>query len=663
MSTNNQPMLAQMLDILAQIALKIRKSLNLEEILNTAVITLRQVIQSDRIVIYRFEPDGSAVMVASETKQFICKNTEKFSEIKWVEDYQHLAEEKAEIDTKNGEVVVQILPGENLWGLLIAERRDLEWQKLEVDLIAHLATMLAIAIQQRELELQTGPRTSVYPQKSDSYGSDGGDINVPTSETRYQDQGSSQIPNNTTNLTKDRGQKTKLPESVLRGILEATADGIIVINSEDKIVDFNRKCLMMLSLSKYNIYGWDEKQLLQYLGQKLKDPQAKICTFDKSYIILNRPLYARMALKTGKILDTYSLPYKIGEKYIGRVLTFRDITDRKEAEALQQRTLEQLQAVLDAVPGFVSWIDGDRRYLGVNKHLASCFELYPGDFVGKELGFLRSSPQFVEFMSQFMDCEELAATQVVEATIANSRRHYLIAAQKYQQGNAAVSIGIDITDRQHARDRLEASLREKEMLLKEIHHRVKNNLQVVSSLLDLQAQQISDPHIQGVFRESKNRVKSIALIHEKLYSSINLEQVNLPEYIDSIMHQIFRTYAVDPDKITWQIYIDRVSLNIDTAIPCGLIINELVSNALKYAFPDRRQGTVTIAFTAVNEEFHLQVSNDGVKSPESIDWRSPPNLGLQLVKGLVRQIKGKIEIDRSRGTAFKIIFSPTTNRK
>jgi len=629
MSTNNQPMLAQMLEILAEIALKIRKSLKIEEILNTAVIAIGELLQSDRVQIYHFGPDGSEVVVASEAKQFTCKNTEDIGGKKWVDDYKQ-GQAKAEMDGKDGEVVVPILPGEKLWGLLIAERCELQWQQLEVDLLSHLATLLEIAIQQRELELQTGPSQSI---------------------------------NNT--ISKDQGQETKMTESVsmLRAILEATADGILVLDSEGKIVDCNRKCLLMLSLYKYDITDWEENRFMRVLGQKLKDPQAEIYSFQKSYSILNRPLYDIIELKNGKILDTYSLPYKIGEKNFGRVLTFRDITERQQAEALQQQTLEQLQAVIDAVPGFVSWIGANRRYLGVNKHLAECFELSPADFVGEELGFLRSSPQFVDFMGQFMATDRLADTQVVEATIENSRRYYLIAAQKYKQGNAAVSIGIDITDRQHAQDRLEASLREKEILLKEIHHRVKNNLQVVSSLLDLQAQQISEPDIQEVFRESQNRVKSIALIHEKLYSSINLDKVNFSEYIDNLTHHIFRTYAVNPNKITFQLDIEQVSLNINTAIPCGLIINELVTNALKYAFPDGRQGRVTIALTSVLDEFHLQISNDGVKSPEPIDLGRPPNLGLQLVKALVRQLKGKIEIDRSQGTAFKIIFSPIINRR
>jgi PAS domain S-box-containing protein len=215
----------------------------------------------------------------------------------------------------------------------------------------------------------------------------------------------------------------------------------------------------------------------------------------------------------------------------------------------------------------------------------------------------------------------------------------------------------DITERKMAEDRIRGSLQEKEVLLKEVHHRVKNNMQVISSLLNLQGEYIRDSHDRELFRDSQSRVKSMALVHEMLYQSKNLAQVNFKDYIRNIVDQLFSFYSVNMGKIELEIEVGDILLGIDTAIPCGLIINELVSNALKYAFPDNRKGKISIYFSKeIGSYYTCIVRDSGVGLPSDIDFENTVSLGLQLVNTLTRQLGGKIELSREHGTEYRITF-------
>ncbi|MEE9401297.1 MAG: histidine kinase dimerization/phosphoacceptor domain -containing protein, partial [Dehalococcoidia bacterium] len=233
-----------------------------------------------------------------------------------------------------------------------------------------------------------------------------------------------------------------------------------------------------------------------------------------------------------------------------------------------------------------------------------------------------------------------------------------------KDGKAVRLVGIlqDITERKQAEEEIKASLKEKELLLKEIHHRVKNNLQVVSSLLYLQSEHIKDEQSLATIAESQNRIKSMALVHEQLYQSEGLARVDFAEYIRNLATYLLRSYGVNPDAITLKIDADDVSLDIDTAIPCGLIINELVSNSLKHAFPagkarGDRESEIRIGLRAHDNKLTLVVSDNGVGLPGDLDFRNTESLGLHLVNTLTRQVEGTIELDRSGGTAFQITFA------
>jgi len=223
-----------------------------------------------------------------------------------------------------------------------------------------------------------------------------------------------------------------------------------------------------------------------------------------------------------------------------------------------------------------------------------------------------------------------------------------------------VGIHTDITERVQAEEQIQKDLKEKEILLKEIHHRVKNNLQIVGSLLGLQAKHIKDKQALEMFEESRNRVRSMALVHENLYRSKDFANINFAKYIKNLTDQLVKTYIIDSGKIELDVKVEDVCTGIDQAIPCGLVINELVSNALKHAFPPslKRKGKIEIAVHSMEaDEIELTVKDNGVGIPKELDIRKTESLGLKLVTILAEdQLDGKVTLDRSGGTKFTIRF-------
>jgi PAS domain S-box-containing protein len=205
-------------------------------------------------------------------------------------------------------------------------------------------------------------------------------------------------------------------------------------------------------------------------------------------------------------------------------------------------------------------------------------------------------------------------------------------------------------------EQLKASLREKESLLKEIHHRVKNNLQVISSLLRLQAAGVRDGSALEMFHESQNRIRSMALIHEKLYQSADLSRVEFGSYVRDLLDLLMRSYSVRP-RVEVDLAVGNASLSIEQAVPLGLILNELISNCLKHAFPNGRAGRISVALKAPGAgSLKLKVADDGVGLPAQVDPRRAATLGMQLIRTLAEQIGGRLELRRGTGTEFAVSF-------
>ncbi len=214
----------------------------------------------------------------------------------------------------------------------------------------------------------------------------------------------------------------------------------------------------------------------------------------------------------------------------------------------------------------------------------------------------------------------------------------------------------DITYMKVTEGTLKTTINEKDTLLREIHHRVKNNLQIISSLLNLQSRYIQDNDTLEVFKESQNRVRSMAIVHEKLYKSDNISKIDFGEYIEDLVGNLIYNYNIEPEKIKFNTNIKNIFFDVDTCTPCGLIVNELLTNSVKHAFPGDMKGQISIDLKDNEGTYTLYVSDDGVGFPEDVDYTNTDTLGLQLVTNLVNQLDGSLEIINKGGTTIKIIF-------
>ncbi len=244
--------------------------------------------------------------------------------------------------------------------------------------------------------------------------------------------------------------------------------------------------------------------------------------------------------------------------------------------------------------------------------------------------------------------EEVALAQTIASQVAIAIENARLFKRAQQE----------LAERERAEEQLRASLGEKEVLLQEIHHRVKNNLQVIASLLNLQADCVQDGRVSEVFRESQNRIHSMALIHEQLYRSQDLARIDFAGYLENLARYLIRVYGSAPGPIDLKVDADDIPLPIDVAIPCGLIVGELVSNSLKHAFPSGEGGAVRVGFQAGGEkQLQLLVGDNGVGLPSDISFEDTETLGLHLVHTLVQQLGGRIELDRGQGTVVKTVLN------
>jgi PAS domain S-box-containing protein len=216
----------------------------------------------------------------------------------------------------------------------------------------------------------------------------------------------------------------------------------------------------------------------------------------------------------------------------------------------------------------------------------------------------------------------------------------------------------DISERKHAEEQVKISLEEKKLLLKEVHHRVKNNMQVISSILSLQSSSLKDEKTVSVFMQCQDRIKSMAIVHEKLYQSENLSEISFQSYANTLVETIFRSYNKEGDKISLKLDVEDIFLDIDTVIPIGLILNELVTNSVKYAFEGQEKGEIKITFREVDKDkLELKIRDNGIGLPDGFDIRNADSLGLKLVFLLAEgQLKGRVDVNRNGGTEFQITF-------
>lgn len=348
---------------------------------------------------------------------------------------------------------------------------------------------------------------------------------------------------------------------------------------------------------------------------------------------------------------------------VGIIGISRDITQRKRQEEALRESKDTIEALLNGTTDHALLLDPEANFLALNEAAARRIGKPVSELIGKKaLNYLPTGVR--EIRESWLD-------KAVQSG-AGVRFHDECAGRFFDNsvypilddsGNVkAVAIfDRDITDRKIAEDQLRESLKENEVLLREVHHRVKNNLQVVSSLLNLQSRDSKTKTYEQMFSESRSRIQSMALIHEKLYRASDLAHIDFKEYIRSLLADLFHSFGANSNQVVVKLDIEVVPLTVDIATPCALIANELVSNCLKHAFPDGRPGTIRFFFASSDDRFDLIVSDNGVGLPENVDLNSPQTLGLRLVNILVKQLGGRMEVRRSKGAEVRIHFKRLTN--
>ncbi|WAC06092.1 MAG: MEDS domain-containing protein [Methanoregula sp.] len=371
-------------------------------------------------------------------------------------------------------------------------------------------------------------------------------------------------------------------------------------------------------------------------------------------------------------------------KIIGLHGTVQDITERKYVEESLKESELKFRMIVDWTYDWEYWVDPDRKFVYISPSVERITGYRAEEFMADPdlidrivhpddrkswdahvriyFATINSGPAEIEFRIIHKDGSERWISHRCRSICFDDgncigRRvsnrdftDYKLMEAEIRSLNAALEQRVEQRTAQ-----LNASLEDKIVLLREVHHRVKNNLQIIISLLNLQSRYIEDEKTLQVIKESQNRVRAMALVHEKLYQSTDIAEIDLDNYIRFLGDSLFRFYGMTGTGINFITRIQDINVGINTAIPLGLIVNELVSNSLKHAFPDKRRGEISITIRRENDLLHLVYKDNGVGIPPDFDWRTAKSLGLRLIISLVEQLQGTIELDRTEGTKFTII--------
>lgn len=462
-------------------------------------------------------------------------------------------------------------------------------------------------------------------------------------------------------------------EKNYRTIFENTGTATAIVDENMTILDLNSEVEKFSGYKKEEIVGkkkWiefaDEDEHERLIGYSIKrqiDPNSP----PRQYETIARDRYGNkkyILLTVANIPDTKK-----------KVLSILDITNHKKAENALRRNEEAFRGVVEQSNEGLALCNEQGIIIQWNHALEIMSGIKHSEAIGRPMWNIAyhmaplnlQTPENYERLKKGYfkvfktgEIEQPHQRQGQKIILPDGTQRFLeigVSAIKTGKGFIVSSIVTDITERKKAEEQLKKSLKEKDLLIKEIHHRVKNNLQIISSLLELQETYVKEDNTAvNVLHESQNRVLSMAMIHEMLYQSKDLNHINFSDYIRNLVSNLLTSYTVKTN-ITPLINVDKTFLNIETSIPLGLIISELISNSLKYAFPDDKTGELSISLKSDNKEYKLIISDNGIGFPEDIDIRNVEStLGLRLVNSLVKQIDGTIKLDRSQGTKYTIKF-------
>jgi PAS domain S-box-containing protein len=471
--------------------------------------------------------------------------------------------------------------------------------------------------------------------------------------------------NNMLDVLEQSQEKVVKSEANNRAILEAIPDSILHIGKNGTI--FNYKA----AKDKHQIALFQE-----CIGRNIRDVMPQnvaeqiIDHIQETLLTKEKQIFQYQLKEKSNIYYYQARTVVFGERDVLAIVT--DITELRLAEDLLNKSKQFAETVLSSMKDAISIIDVNNfRIIDVNSVFLKIYGMKKEEAIGKScyaITHKRAEPcippdDICPLIDTLNSGEDSTAEHVHYMKDGQKRYVEVSTSPIMENGKIAkvIHVARDITDRKLAEVKIKASLKEKETLLKEIHHRVKNNLQIVSSLLDHQTQYIKDKNVIDIFTESQNRIASMALVHEKLYQSKDLGKIDFYDYINDLVANLFQSYVENSGKITLNMNIENIQIDIDYAIPCGLIINELITNSLKYAFPEGRKGEIKILFRKTDEDlFELMIGDNGIGLPPDLDFRKTNSLGLHLVTILAEnQLHGEINLNRNGGMEFQIKFRGT----
>ena len=486
-------------------------------------------------------------------------------------------------------------------------------------------------------------------------------------------------PQYTRGLFKDVTDRKKVDaalkesEEAFRAMVEQSGEGIIIINFLGVLQFANRRAGDIIE------YPSDKGMIENFNVLEILSLESRV-----------KALYDLLQVSRG--IDSYEVNYKIvtlkkKEKWIecigktisykgspSLLLSFRDVTERTNMGGVLKESEQKFRTIFEHSPYPIS-INSipDGKFIAVNAAFLHSSGYSESEILGKspiELGLL-SLLDYGRLTSHLLLSGKLEHVPMVlmgkggipahvqfstlPVTINDRPAIMTMAAEITKLKRVEEQLLAEIAARTKAEEEITRSLKEKDLLLREIHHRVKNNLQIISSLLNLQSRYITDPNVRESIKDSQSRVRAMALVHERIYRSPNIAEINLKDYLDYLTKQIFSFYNTQPHEIEITVTMDEIMTDIDTIIPLGLIMNELVSNSLKYAFPEGRKGAITIECTPQDAGMLRCVYYDnGIGMPAGFDWKNSETLGLRLVNNLVDQLNGTIDTGPGEGTRFII---------